>query len=85
MGSRQYYFFVVQIMKARELREKSKEELRHLLVEKQGRLDELAALLHGRKVKNVKERALTRRDIARIKTLAREVDTAARSSVAPRS
>ena len=56
-------------MKARELREKSGDELVRLLAEKRARLDELEALLRGRKIKNVKERVSVRRDIARIKTI----------------
>ena len=61
-------------MKARDMREKSKEELERLLAEKRYRLDELIALLRGHKVKNVKERISIRRDIARIKTLTQEAE-----------
>ena len=59
-------------MHTRELRNKPTEELTRLLMEKCSRLDELTALLHGRKVKNVKERSSVRREIARIKTLMHE-------------
>ena len=69
-------------MKTWELREKSKEDLTRLLLEKRSRLDELVALLHERKVKNVKERSAIRRDIARIKTLIREADIGPRKATA---
>ncbi len=59
-------------MKAIELRKKSADELRQLLTEKRLRAEELGALLAQRKAKNVKERSLVRKDIARIKTLLRE-------------
>ena len=52
-----------------ELRKKSKEELSTLLREKQARIDELRFLLRQKKVKNVKELAAIRKDIARIMTL----------------
>ena len=55
-------------MKARELREKSGEELVGLKREMRSRMDELIGLVHARKVKNVKERSLVRRDLARIET-----------------
>jgi len=59
-------------MKIQELRQKSKEELRSLLQEKRKRLEELNFLLHQKKVKNVKEPAAIKKDIARILTLLKE-------------
>lgn len=56
-------------MKVAELRQKSKEELKGLLQEKRVRVDELSFLLHQKKVKNVKELAGVKKDIARILTL----------------
>lgn len=52
-----------------ELNQKSKEELKELLDEKRRRVDELKFLLDQKKVKNVKEMAGVKRDIARIMTL----------------
>lgn len=59
-------------MKSTELRQKTKEELKVLLEEKRGRADELHFLLNQKKVKNVKELAGVKKDIARILTLLRE-------------
>jgi ribosomal protein L29 len=56
-------------MKIKELRQKSKVELKELLEEKQTRLAELRFLLRQKKVKNVKESAAVKKDIARILTL----------------
>ena len=56
-------------MKTCELRQKIKEELQELLQEKRARLDELRPLLHQKKIKNVKEMAAVKKDIARIMTL----------------
>lgn len=58
-------------MRANELRQKSKEELKSLLEEKLQRVDELKFLLHQKKVRNVKESANIKKDIARIMTLLR--------------
>lgn len=58
-------------MKIVELRQKSKEELMELLREKKTRIDELKFMLHQKKVKNVKEPANIKKDIARIMTLLR--------------
>ena len=59
-------------MKIAELRKKSQEELRGLLREKRIRADELQFLLRQKKVKNVKELAGLKKDIARALTLLRE-------------
>ena len=56
-------------MKISDLRQKTKEELRALVQEKRQRLDELHFLVPQKKVKNVKEAGVVRRDIARILTL----------------
>lgn len=56
-------------MKAADVRNKSPEELRELLQEKRSRVDELRFLLRQKKVKNVKEMAGVKKDIARIATL----------------
>lgn len=56
-------------MKVSELHQKSKEELQELLQEKRARVDELRPLLHQKKIKNVKELAGVKKDIARIMTL----------------
>ena len=58
-------------MRAKELRQKSKEDLRTLLRERQDRADALPALLREKKVKNVKELYAAKKDIARILTLLR--------------
>lgn len=56
-------------MKISELRQKTKEELKSILQEKKERAEELLFLLHQKKVKNVKELAGVKKDIARILTL----------------
>ena len=58
-------------MKAHELRQKSPEELKSLLREKQERADTLYLLIRQKKTKNVKELAGIKKDIARILTLQR--------------
>ena len=55
-------------MKPHELRQKSKEELGILVREKRERADTLRFLLRQKKVKNVKELAQIKKDIARILT-----------------
>jgi ribosomal protein L29 len=60
-------------MKISELRQKSKEELQGLMQEKKARLEDLKFMLHQKKVKNVKESANIKKDIARILTLLRQV------------
>lgn len=55
-------------MKFTELKEKTNTELVELLKEKSGRVDELRFLLRQKKVKNVKELAAIKKDIARILT-----------------
>jgi large subunit ribosomal protein L29 len=59
-------------MKASDLRQKSKEELKDLLREKRARVDELRWQLAQKKMKNVKELSVVKKDIARILTLLRE-------------
>lgn len=56
-------------MKIAALREKTPVELAHLLREARTRIDELHFLLPQKKVKNVKETARLKKDIARILTL----------------
>lgn len=56
-------------MKTTDLRGKSEGELKEILQEKRQRVDELIFLLRQKKVKNVKELSLVRKDIARILTL----------------
>ena len=56
-------------MKILELRQKSKEDLKALLQGKRSRIDELKFLLQQKKVKNVKETAGIKKDIARILTV----------------
>ena len=56
-------------MKIAELRQKSKEDLKHLLQEKVTKKGELIFLLSQNKVKNVKEFGAVKKDIARILTL----------------
>ena len=58
-------------MKAAELRQKNKEEMREILGEKKQRLEELKFLSSQGKVRNVKEVSLVKKDIARILTLLR--------------
>ena len=57
-------------MKAQELRQKSKEELKTLLADKRAQLHELEFMLGQNKVKNVKELGQIKKDIARILTIA---------------
>lgn len=59
-------------MKIKELREKSKEELKKFLQEKRERLMALRFDLAAGKVKNVKGIRATKKDIARILTLISE-------------
>jgi len=59
-------------MKASDLRQKSKQELKDLLREKRARVDELRWQLAQKKMKNVKELSVVKKDIARILTLLRE-------------
>lgn len=56
-------------MKAQELRQKSKEELKTLLADKRVQLHELEFMLRQNKVKNVKELGHVKKDIARILTI----------------
>lgn len=58
-------------MKVHELRQKSPEELKVLLRERQERADALFLLIRQKKTKNVKELAGVKKDIARILTLQR--------------
>lgn len=58
-------------MKMSELRQKSSAELAELLRERRTRIDELRFLLRQKKVKNVKETARLKKDVARILTLQR--------------
>lgn len=55
--------------KISELRQKPKKELQETLQEKRARVDELRFLLSQKKIKNVKEVASVKKDIARILTL----------------
>ena len=59
-------------MKMNELRQKSREELAALLIQKRERIAALRFLLRQKKTKNVKEAAVLRKDAARILTLLRE-------------
>lgn len=59
-------------MKGSELRQKTEEELKNMLQEKRMRVEELRASLAQKKVKNVRELNMERKDIARILTLLRE-------------
>lgn len=58
-------------MKIIELRQKSPAELAEILAARKMRIDELGFLLRQKKVKNVKEQAVLKKDIARILTLQR--------------
>ena len=58
-------------MKAKELREKTGEDLASLLRERQERADLIPGLMREKKVKNVKERRAVKRDIARTLTVTR--------------
>lgn len=59
-------------MKTIELRKKPKEELKSLLEEKRARVEELRALLNQKKIKNVRDLAGEKKDIARILTILEE-------------
>lgn len=59
-------------MKIIEMRQLRKEDLDRLRDEKEVRMQELGALLHAKKTKNVKELAGVRKDIARILTVLKE-------------
>lgn len=61
-------------MKTSELRQKNKQELTSLLEEKMAKLAELRFDLAGGKVKNLKSFRQAKIDIARIKTLIRELE-----------
>ena len=56
-------------MKITELRQKSLAELAEILAAHKTRIDELGFLFRQKKVKNVKEQAALKKDIARILTL----------------
>ncbi|MBI3442848.1 MAG: 50S ribosomal protein L29 [Candidatus Sungbacteria bacterium] len=58
-------------MKITELRQKSAAELAELLTARQTRIDELLFLYRQKRVKNVKEQAWLKKDVARILTLQR--------------
>jgi ribosomal protein L29 len=60
-------------MKITELRQKSAAELVQLLNAHRVRIDELHFLLRQKKVKNVKETASLKKDIARILTLQKNI------------
>lgn len=60
-------------MKAKEIRKKTKEELEKLLAEKRKKLTQLRFDLAAGKVKNVREIRETKKDIARILTILREL------------
>ena len=60
-------------MKVKELRQKSNKELHSLLIEKRNKLLQLKFDLVNKKLKNVREIRETRRDIARILTLIKEM------------
>jgi ribosomal protein L29 len=56
-------------MKVQELKQKSNKELQEFLQERRRRVDELRFQLSQKKVKNVKELAGIKKDIARILTI----------------
>lgn len=56
-------------MKAKELQDKSKEELQTLLLEKQARLCQLRFDVSARQVKNFREVPAVKKDIAKIFTI----------------
>ena len=56
-------------MKIAELRQKSPDELTRMLADRRARIDDLHFLLRQKKVKDVKETARLKKDIARILTL----------------
>jgi large subunit ribosomal protein L29 len=59
-------------MKTQEIRQKPKEELKSLLMEKRERLRSLRFDLSAGKVKNVRELRGVRKDIAKILTLLKQ-------------
>lgn len=59
-------------MKPTEMRQKSREDLEALLAERRGRLYVLRSLVSEKKVKNVHEMSLLRKDVARVLTILRE-------------
>lgn len=59
-------------MRVAELRQKPKEELPGVLRERRARAEELRFLLGQKKVKNVRELAEVKKDIARILTLLKD-------------
>ncbi len=56
-------------MRMNELRQKSAEELKSMVREKQSRIVELRMLARQDKIKNVKEISAARKDIARMQTV----------------
>lgn len=56
-------------MKTSELKKQTAQELENLLKEKRHALEELAFSMHQNKVKNIKEKGMLKKDIARILTL----------------
>ncbi|MFY9463197.1 MAG: 50S ribosomal protein L29 [Candidatus Sungiibacteriota bacterium] len=60
-------------MKMNELRQKSQEELAGLLTQRRERIAAVRFLLKQKKVKNVKEAAMLRKDVARILTIFRGI------------
>jgi large subunit ribosomal protein L29 len=59
-------------MKAKELREKSKEELEKMLGDLKKKLQKLRFDLAEKRLKNVREIRTTKRDIARVLTILKE-------------
>jgi large subunit ribosomal protein L29 len=59
-------------MKAKELRQKSKDELKKILIDTREKLRQLRFDLASAKVKNVKEAGKVRKNIARILTILKE-------------
>ena len=59
-------------MKVNDLRQKSKEELGLLLIQKRRYLADLRLLIWQKKLKDVREVPETKKDVARILTLMRE-------------
>jgi len=59
-------------MKAKELRQKSKDELKKILIDTREKLRQLRFDLASAKVKNVKEAGKQRKKIARILTILKE-------------
>ncbi|MFH1611823.1 MAG: 50S ribosomal protein L29 [bacterium] len=56
-------------MKAKEINKKNEKELQTVLKEKRLQLGEMRFTLSSKKIKNVKEVSVLRRDIARILTI----------------